>query len=70
MRPLLRLNPYFLKYRGRLLLGAVFIVLSNLFAVYAPRVVRDAFDLIGEAVALRDVPLSERTLAVPPILDR
>ena len=42
MRPLLKLNPYLAKYRWHLLLGTVFIVLSNLFAVYAPQVVREA----------------------------
>ena len=68
MRSLADLNPYFAKYRGRLLLGVVFILLSNLFAVYSPQVVREAFDLIAEAVAQRDLPAAERHLEVPPML--
>ncbi|MBK9075347.1 MAG: hypothetical protein IPL77_10265 [Flavobacteriales bacterium] len=33
MRPLLKLNPYFAKYGGRLLLGVLFIIQNDLFAV-------------------------------------
>ena len=52
MRPLLKLNPYFRRYRGRILLGVLFIALSNVFAVYSPQVVREAFDLIAAGLAL------------------
>jgi ATP-binding cassette, subfamily B, multidrug efflux pump len=68
MRPLLKLNPYFAKYRWYLGLGTVFIVLSNLFAVYSPEVVREAIDLIGTAVAQRELPPGERELDEPEIL--
>lgn len=44
MRPLLKLNPYFAKYRWHMLLGTVFIALSNWFAVYSPQVVREAVE--------------------------
>jgi ATP-binding cassette, subfamily B, multidrug efflux pump len=47
-----RLNKYFFKYRYRFILGIFFVVLSNLFAVYAPQVVRYAFDLIKEVYSL------------------
>ena len=70
MRPLLKLNPYFAKYPWQLLLGTVFIVLSNLFAVYAPQVVREAIDLITAGFAQLQLPANERTLAVPDTLDR
>lgn len=69
MRPLLKLNPYFAKYRGRLFLGIVFIVLTNLFAVYAPQVVREAFDLIAEGIRQKDLPVEERHLDVPPLMN-
>jgi len=68
MRPLLKLNPYLAKYRWHLLLGTVFIVLSNLFAVYSPQVVREAIDLIGRGIAQLDLPPEERHLAVPSTL--
>jgi ATP-binding cassette subfamily B protein len=68
MRPLLKLNPYFAKYRGRLLLGFLFIALSNLFAVYSPQVVSAAIDLIGKGIAQLDMPPHERHLAVPELL--
>jgi ATP-binding cassette, subfamily B, multidrug efflux pump len=68
MRPLFKLNPYFLKYRWHLGLGTLFIVLSNLFAVYSPEVVREAIDLIGTAIAQKDLPPEERRLSEPAIL--
>lgn len=68
MRPLLALNPYFRRYRGRLLLGFLFIVLSNLFAVYSPQVVREAVDLIAAGIAQADRPAAERALSVPATL--
>jgi ATP-binding cassette, subfamily B, multidrug efflux pump len=68
MRPLLKLNTYFAKYRWQLVLGTLFIVLSNLFAVYSPEVVREAIDLIAAAVKQMDLPPEERHLPVPEIL--
>ena len=50
MRSLLKLNPYFARYGWHMVLGIVFIALSNLFAVYAPQVVREAIDLIAKGV--------------------
>lgn len=68
MRPLLKLNPYLAKYRWHLLLGTVFIALSNLFAVYSPQVVREAIDLIAQGVAQMDKPVDQRVLPVPETL--
>jgi len=70
MRPLLKLNPYFAKYPWHLLLGVVFIVLSNLFAVYAPQVVREAIDLIAEALRQRELPSGQRLIHAPSLLMR
>ncbi|MBL7980283.1 MAG: ABC transporter ATP-binding protein [Flavobacteriales bacterium] len=68
MRPLLKLNPYFAKYRWHILLGTVFIVLSNLFAVYSPQVVREAIDLIAEGIKQMALPVDQRSLPVPEML--
>ncbi|MBP6643545.1 MAG: ABC transporter ATP-binding protein [Flavobacteriales bacterium] len=68
MRPLLKLNTYLAKYRWHLLLGTVFIVLSNLFAVYSPQVVREAIDLIAQGIGQMDKPAAERVLPVPETL--
>ena len=46
MRALMTLNRYLLKYRWRLLAGVGFIILSNLFAVLSPEVVKKAFDAV------------------------
>ncbi|MEX1132918.1 MAG: ABC transporter ATP-binding protein [Flavobacteriales bacterium] len=69
MRPLLKLNPYFVKYPWHLLLGVVFIVLTNIFAVYSPEVVREAVDLIKVALAQSELPATERALEVPSVLE-
>jgi ATP-binding cassette subfamily B protein len=48
-----------------LVLGVLFIVLTSLFSVYTPKVVREAFDLIGTGIAQRDLPVAERHLDLP-----
>lgn len=48
MKPLLALNKYFLKYKWRLLLGIVFIGVSNYFAVYSITFIRKGIDYIKE----------------------
>jgi ATP-binding cassette subfamily B multidrug efflux pump len=68
MRPLLKLNPYFAKYPWHMLLGVLFIVLSNLFAVYAPEVVREAVNLVKVALDQAELPAADRSLVVPDIL--
>ncbi len=44
------LNKYFWKYRLRLLLGLVFVGLANLFRVWQPQVIREAFDTVYNKV--------------------
>jgi len=48
MGKLSHLNKYFWRYRFKLGLGIVFIIATNLFAVYSPVIVREAFDLVAE----------------------
>lgn len=50
MKALFHLNKYFVRYKWHMLLGTLFIICSNIFAVYAPQVVRGAFDLMEEAI--------------------
>jgi ATP-binding cassette, subfamily B, multidrug efflux pump len=70
MRSLLSLNPYFRRYWGRMALGVLFVALSSLFSVFAPQVIREAFDLIGAGLGQRSVPLEQRVLVVPEMLQR
>jgi ATP-binding cassette subfamily B protein len=46
------LNKYLYKYRFQLILGIIFIIISNVFAIIPAQVVRYAFDLIKENVDL------------------
>lgn len=46
MNALKYLNKYIWKYKYRLLLGFIFIIFSNLFAVYPAQLIREALDLV------------------------
>ena len=50
MKHLRAINKYFWKYRIRLTLGIVFIILSNYFAILAPQITGFIFDLLQERV--------------------
>ena len=63
MGALAALNPYFWKYRGRLLLGFVFVFLTNAFAVFAPVVIGEGVNALQEAYTRFLLPLSE---GIPP----
>jgi ATP-binding cassette subfamily B protein len=48
LKSLSALNKYFLRYKHRLVFGLLFVVLSNLFAVFPAQSVRKVFDLVKE----------------------
>lgn len=52
MKELAYLNKYFYKYRWRLLLGIIFVVISNYFRVLQPQVIRYALDLVVDNVTI------------------
>lgn len=52
MKELAYLNKFFYKYRWRLLPGILFVIISNLFAVFPAQVIRMAFDLVNENIAI------------------
>ncbi|MBN8695953.1 MAG: ABC transporter ATP-binding protein [Bacteroidetes bacterium] len=54
MKSLKHINKYFYKYRWRLGLGVVFVILSNIFGVYSVTYVRDAIDYLKEIPALKE----------------
>ncbi len=51
MKALLTLNRFFYKYRFRLLLGMLFIVLTNIFAVYSPTLIEEGIGVLAKANA-------------------
>ncbi len=66
MKALGYLNKYLLQYKWQLVLGTVFIIASNLFGIYAPQLIREAFDLVQEAVDIyKSGDLSEASLELP-----
>lgn len=48
MGALAALNPFFWKYRGRLALGVLFVLLTNTFSVFAPVVIGEGINLLQE----------------------
>lgn len=50
MKELAYLNKYFVQYKGRFLLGIVFIAISNYFRVWQPQIIRYSLDLVIENV--------------------
>lgn len=48
MKALFALNPYIWRYKRHLLWGIVFVLISNLFAVYPAQIVRSSIDIVGD----------------------
>jgi ATP-binding cassette subfamily B protein len=55
MRNLSHLNKYFWKYRGRLFMGFLFILLANIFNVYAPKLIGDGIDFLAESLKAKTI---------------
>ena len=51
MHSLKSINAYFIKYKWRLLMGALFVVLSTIFSIYQGVIVRDATNEIVDLIA-------------------
>lgn len=47
LKSLKHLNKYLFKYKYHLIFGFLFVTISNVFGVYAPQLVREAFDLVN-----------------------
>lgn len=52
MKNLFYLNKYLIQYKWHLVLGLVFVFLSNYFAVWQPKMIREALDLVVDNVNL------------------
>ncbi|MCB0820319.1 MAG: ABC transporter, partial [Bacteroidetes bacterium] len=50
MKSLKFLNPYLFRYKTRLLLGALFVTVSNIFAIYPAEILRKGIDLVMDGV--------------------
>ena len=71
MRALAHLNKYLWKYKWRLIFGFVFIVASNLFGIYAPKLIREAFDLIENSIKMYNSgSFDVNSLKIPETIQR
>lgn len=59
MKALLTLNRFFWKYRFRLLLGLLFVVLTNVFAVYSPTLIEEGIGVLRSVQTDYFAPLAE-----------
>lgn len=55
MKALFALNPYIWRYKKHLILGILFVAISNLFTVYPAQVIRLTIDLIGDMRLVLDL---------------
>lgn len=55
MKSLKFLNPYLYKYRVRLILGTLFVTVSNIFAIYPAEVLRKGIDLVIEGIRVNQL---------------
>ncbi|MBL6956881.1 MAG: ABC transporter ATP-binding protein [Chlorobium phaeobacteroides] len=55
MKNLVHLKKYLLKYKSKLLYGLVCIILTNFFAVSAPRFIGNAIDIMGSTFLMSDI---------------
>lgn len=51
MKSLSYLNKFFWKYKYRLIFGVIFIVISNIFAIYPAQIIREAFNEVQTELA-------------------
>ena len=59
MKALIAMNPMIWKYRRRLFLGMVFVVFTNMFAVWAPSMIGEGVNALNEANTHFLVPMAE-----------
>jgi ATP-binding cassette, subfamily B, multidrug efflux pump len=52
VKSLQRLNPYIWRYKKLLFIGISCVLISNVFGVYPPQVVRSAIDLVGDLIKI------------------
>ena len=68
MKPLWRLNKFLFKYKGHLLLGIIFTIISNIFVIIPAQLVRIAIDYVVESFSffqlLDEGPLGEEARSV------
>lgn len=59
MKPLQHLNKYFFKYRGRIVLGILFVALSNIFGIIQPILIKSTLDDVTTTISSYNSQKSE-----------
>lgn len=58
MGALKRVLPYLKRYRGRIILGLVFVTISNVFAVWVPRVIGETIDALNKGITADEIAMN------------
>lgn len=66
MKHLASLNKFFFKYRGRFVLGVLFVAIANIFGIVPAQVVRIALDYVGDHISLHRLSSG---FVMQPLLD-
>jgi len=69
MKSLFTLNRYFWNYKGRFLLGIVFIFCANLFGVIAPEIVGQAMDMVKNVIVAAREGGTVDNIELPAFID-
>jgi ATP-binding cassette subfamily B multidrug efflux pump len=71
MSSLWHLNKYLIRYRWRLLTGVLFIILTNVFLIYTPLIVKDSVDFMKTSVETYQAmdTAGQGELELPPVLN-
>ncbi|KAA3647409.1 MAG: ABC transporter ATP-binding protein [Bacteroidetes bacterium] len=62
MKSLKYLNKYLWKYKFRLILGTIFVVVSNVFGIYPAQIIREAFDAVAQSDELAALNNTEQII--------
>lgn len=69
MKALRTLAPLFWKYKGRMIAGVIFILLTNIFAVFAPALIGEGVNTLRDAYTTYLSPESTNAFAQPSTLE-
>ncbi len=68
MKSLSYLNKYLWKYKYRLVLGILFVVISNAFAIYPAQIVQEAFDTVAQSDELQSLLGASQSGDTPKVI--
>ncbi len=69
MKSLAQLNKYFLKYKWRFMLGIVFVIVQNFFAIYPAQLIRNSMDAVTETLEKYQSDIADKDHLISVLTD-